>query len=85
MDVGCDVGSSTPDHEFRNIIFEVIINTDIKERFDTSHLFWGNFNARDKSLKKKLDFDETESIENPCQIVLAINPKEYFDIEQFND
>ena len=43
-----------------------------------------NFNARVESLnKKKLEYYKIESIENLFQIVLVINPKEYF--EQFED
>ena len=38
---------------------------------------------RDKSLEKKLRYFEIESINNHCQIVFAINQKEYF--EHFED
>ena len=47
------------------------------------HPFWDNFGIRNEKLKKKLGYYEIESIENTCQIVLAINPKEYY--EKFRD
>ena len=48
----CEVTCSTPSHGFRNIIFKVIRKTHIKERFDTSHTFSENFNARDFNIKE---------------------------------
>ena len=39
----CEIGVSTPDHIVRNIIFEVITKTDIKERYDTYDPFWEKF------------------------------------------
>lgn len=50
----------------------------IKEWFHRSHPLWENSAPWDESLKQKLGYYEIESIDNPCQIVLAINPKEYF-------
>ena len=38
---------------------------------------------QDKIREKKLGYFEIESIDNPCHIVLAINPKEYY--EHFED
>ena len=73
----CELDSKTPDSEFRNIIFKVITKTHIVERFDTYHFLWENFGFRNEKLKKKLGYYEIESIENPCQITVVINPKEY--------
>ena len=39
-------------------------------------IFWEKFLARDK---KELRFFEIESIDNPCQVVIAVNPKEYYE------
>ena len=75
--------NSIPDDRFRDIIFEVISQTDIIERFDTLKEYWEKFGVRDKSLEKKLKCFEIESIDNPCQIGLAINPKEIY--EHFED
>ena len=41
-----DPSSDYEESKIRNIIFEVIVKTDIYKRFDTSHPFWDNFNAR---------------------------------------
>ena len=75
----CKIDSNTPDEKFRDIVFDVIVKTDLEDRFDTSHPFWDNLGVRDKTLKKKLGYYRIEHIDNPCQIVLAIYPKEYSD------
>ena len=41
-----DPYSDFPDSKIRDVLFEVITRTDIYKRFDPSHPFWGNFNAR---------------------------------------
>ena len=38
--------------DFRTLIFETIIKTGIKERFNTSDKFWEQSDARDTTLKK---------------------------------
>ena len=52
-----DPASSFPECEIRDIIFEVIVKTEIFKRFDTSHPFWKKFDAfkpkRQKKKKKK--------------------------------
>ena len=75
-----DPNSDMPKTKIRDIFFEVIIATKIYKRFDTSHPFWDNFQARKESRKKKLGYYETEHIDNPCYVTLAVNPKEYFEI-----
>ena len=74
----CSENNSIPDDRFRDIIFEVISQNDIIKRFATSNEYWEKFSVRDKTLEKKLGYFEIENIDNPCQIVLAINPKEYY-------
>lgn len=73
-----DPNSSLPEPKIRDVIFEIIIATPIYKRFDTSHPFWDNFNARKEKIKKKLGSYETEHIDNPCYVTLAVNPKGYF-------
>ena len=46
--------SSIPNSNFRDLLFEAYINNEIINRFDTSHKFWGKFDARNKSLKRNL-------------------------------
>ena len=45
--------------------FEVMINSNIFERFDPSDEFWSQFNVRDTSTEKQVGLYETESIDNP--------------------
>ena len=63
----------------RNIIFEVLINSEFFERLDTSHKFWKQFdNIHKPELHKQAGLYEIESINNPDTITIVINPKEYF-------
>ena len=75
----CSQENSILDDKFRDIIFEVIVQNNILSRFDTSHEYWQKFNIRNKDLEKKLGYFEIESIGNPCQLVIAVNPKEYYE------
>ena len=77
-----DPYSDFPDSKIRDVLFEVITRTDIYKRFDSSHPFWENFNARKEKWKKKLGLYDTERIDNPCYVTLAVNPKEYFEFFQ---
>ena len=74
-----DPNSNVPEPKIRDVLFNVIIATKIYKCFDTSHPFWPGKTAE----KKKLGYYKTESIDNPCYVTLAVNPKEYFEI--FND
>ena len=74
----CSEKNSIPDGRFCNIIFEVIVQNDIIKCFDSSNEFWERFYARAESLGKKLGYFEIESTNNPCQILIAVNPKEYY-------
>ena len=67
----CKIDSNTPDEKFRDIIFNVIVKTGFKDRFNRLYPFWDNFGVRDKTLKKKLGYYEIEHINNPCRIVLT--------------
>ena len=70
-----DPNSSYEESKMRNILFEVIVKTDIYKRFDTFHPFWDNFNARKPKRQKKLGLYEVERVDNPCYITLEVNPK----------
>ena len=48
------------------------------QKFDRSGKFWDGFIIPDESLNKKLGIYEIQLIDNPGQIVAAVNPKEYF-------
>ena len=47
-----DPESDVPEAKFRDIIFEIIVATKIYKRFNSSHEFWDNFEARKISRKK---------------------------------
>ena len=49
----CKSESCMPDSQFRDVLFEVIINNDVLHRFDTSHKFWEKYSVRNESLRKK--------------------------------
>ena len=78
-----DPSSDFPESKIRDVIFEIIVKTDIYKRFDTSHPFWEKFNARKPKRQKKIGLYEVERVDNPCYVTLAVNPKEYF--EFFHD
>ena len=48
----CKPESDLYDSKFKDVLFEVIVENELLHRFDTSHEFWENYSARNKSLKK---------------------------------
>ena len=75
----CSEKSTKNDREYRDEIFGVISSNDIFKRFDTSHKFWEKFEARDEKTRKKLGLFEIEDIDDPCEITIAVNLKEYIE------
>ena len=69
--------------EARNLIFEIMLKSKLRERLDVYDDFYAQFNTQNKKLKKQVGLHEVESINNPNIITVAINPKEYF--EQYKD
>ena len=49
----------------------------IYKRFDSSHQFWDNFEARKEQKRKRLGYFEIEHIDNYCILAIAASPKEY--------
>ena len=47
---------------FREILFLVIINSKVLDRFDVLHEFWQQFNVRDEKARKQLGLLEIEHI-----------------------
>ena len=47
---------------FREILFLVIINSKVLDRFDVLHEFWLQFNVRDEKARKQLGLLEIEHI-----------------------
>ena len=73
------VQSTFTEPQVRNILFEVFPRTQIADRFDKSDDFWKQFNVHDALNKKVLGLYEEESIDDPCLVTLAVNPKKYFE------
>lgn len=75
-----DASSDITKSKHRYIIFEVIIASEIDNRFDSSREYWENFNARKENLGKYLGYFEIEHIGDPCILTITCNPKEYFEL-----
>ena len=73
------IDSTFTEPEFRLILFKIFSRTEIRERFDKSDEFWETFGVHDVSNQKVLGLYEVESINDPCHVTLAVNPKEYFE------
>ena len=81
------VDSDFLEEQVRDILFEIFSNTEIRERFDKSDKFWEKFGVHNPQNQKKLSLYEVESINDPCLVTLAVNPKEcfeYFESENIN-
>ena len=55
------------------------MNNNILQRFDTLHKFWEKYSVRNESLRKKLGYFSIKNIDDPCIVIIAVNPKEYFE------
>ena len=77
----CKPESSIPDEKYRYCLFEVVRANELLHRFDASHEFWEKFSVRDQSLRKKNGYYDIEQIDDPCEVTVAVNPKEY--LKQF--
>ena len=75
----CSAQSNIPD---RDCLSEVFAANDILHTFDRSHKFWEKLSVRDATLKKKLGYYEIEHIDDPCEVTVAVNPKEYLEQSQ---
>ena len=67
---------------FREILFKVITENKILQRFDVSHEFWEQFRVRNEKTRKCFGLFEIEHIDDPCQVTIAVNPKEYIELFQ---
>ena len=79
----CDLDSNIREDQARNIIFEVMIASQIFDRLDLSAEFYDQFNCRNTKLLKQGGLFEIENIDKPNIITIALNPKEYY--ERFVD
>ena len=56
-----------------------MIKSKISDRLDLSAEFYEQFNCRNEDLRKRVGLFETESIDKPNVITIALNPKEYYE------
>ena len=75
----CKPSCNIQNEKFCNVLFKVIINNEGLNRFDTSHNFWDRFNVKNTNLRKKLGYFSIENIDDPYLVIVAVNPKEYFE------
>ena len=69
--------------ESRNKIFEVMLKSKVFDTLDLSAEYYEKFNFQNESLRKRVGFIEIENIDKPNIIMIALNPKEYY--EGFSD
>ena len=74
-----NVCSVFPESKVQNILFEIFSSTKIRKRFDKSDKFWEQFGVHMPENQKVLGVYEVESINDPCLVTLATNPKEYLE------
>ena len=72
----CDLDSNVREDKARNIIFEVMIASQIFDRLDLSAEFYEQFNCRNTKLQKQVGLLEMENIDKPNVKTIALNPKE---------
>ena len=60
-----------------------MLKSKVFHRLDLSADFYGQFNCKNRKLKKRVGFFELENIDKPNVITIALNPKEYY--ERFID
>ena len=73
------VHSVFPKSKVRDILFDIFSSTEIRKRFDKSDKFWEQFRVNMPENQKVLGLYEVESVNDPCLVTLATNPKEYFE------
>ena len=73
----CDLDSNVREDKAKNIVFQVMITSQIFDRLDLSAEFYEQFNCRNTKLQKRVGLFEIENIDKPNVIIIALNPKEY--------
>ena len=64
---------------FREILFEIFSNTEIRDRFDKSDKYWKLFGVHHPENQKVLGLYEVEHIDDPCYVTLAVYSKEHLE------
>ena len=73
------VQSTFTEEQVRNILFEIFSENEIRDSFDKSDKFWEQFGICKPENQKVLCLYDVESINDPCLVTLAVNPKEYYE------
>ena len=76
------VHSTFPESRVRDILFEIFFSIEIRKQFDKSDKFWEQLGVYIPENQKVLGLYEVESINDPCLVTLATNPKEYLEYFQ---
>ena len=63
----------------RELIFEIVLDSKIRERLYLSNDFYAKFDGQDESIKKQVGLYEIQAIHNPTVITVAVNLKEYLE------
>ena len=79
----CDLQSNIRGDKARNVIFEVMLKSKIFDILDLSADYFVQFNCQNQKLRKQVGLFEIENIDKPNIIIIALNPKEYY--ERFNN
>ena len=79
----CDINGCVGEDKAQNITFDVMFKSKVFDRLDLLAEFYKQFNFRNEDLRKRAGLFETESIDKPNVITIALNPKEYY--ERFID
>ena len=80
-----NVQSTFTEDEVRNVLFEIFPENEIRGRFDKSDKFWEQFDVCEPKNQKVLSLYVVESINDPCLVTLAVNPKEYYEYFKSED
>ena len=75
----CKVECLIKESKARNLIFEILLETEIQKRLDLSNPYWAKFNTQNAAHRKKMGLYKVENIDNPNICTIAVNPKEYFE------
>ena len=71
----CHLNCLITEEHSRDIIFEILLITKIRERLDLSANYFTEFNAQGISLKKQAGLYKIEAIDNSTMITIVINLK----------
>ena len=77
----CKLSCSIDEENVIDVIFDRLIKSNILEKLDLSDDLWEKFGVQNKSLKEQVGLYEIKNINNANVLTIAINPKEYLEIE----